>query len=114
MRLHTESRGCETSYDEIEEFAEWILKVGDVNMGIGEDGLNEIEIPEENLILTDDDPVEAILHNIHTSIAENLTTPNYFDDRAILAPTHKEVSCINDKVLSMILGETKEYLSFAL
>ncbi|KAL8539319.1 hypothetical protein ACS0TY_001079 [Phlomoides rotata] len=96
----------------LQNFANWILKVGDGNIGIGEDGLSEIEIPEENLILTDDDPVEAIVHNIYPYVAENLTTPNYFDDRAILAPTHKEVRCINDKILSMIPGETKEYLSF--
>ncbi|KAL8470654.1 hypothetical protein ACS0TY_033277 [Phlomoides rotata] len=47
MRLHTGSRGCKTSYDEIAEFVDWILKVGDGNIGIGEYRLNEIEIPEK-------------------------------------------------------------------
>ncbi|KAL8541478.1 hypothetical protein ACS0TY_002665 [Phlomoides rotata] len=74
MRLITGSKGGETSNDEIAEFADWILKVGDGNIGIGEDGLSGIEIPEENLILTDDDPDEAIVHIIYPYVAENLTT----------------------------------------
>ncbi|KAL8514180.1 hypothetical protein ACS0TY_013347 [Phlomoides rotata] len=74
MRLITGSKGGDTSNDEITEFADWILKVGDGNIGIGEDGLSEIEIPEDNLILTDNDPVRAIVHSIYPYVAENLTT----------------------------------------
>ncbi|KAL8524001.1 hypothetical protein ACS0TY_013818 [Phlomoides rotata] len=33
----------------------------------------------------------------------------YFEDRAILSPM--EVECINERVLSMISGDTREYLS---
>ncbi|KAL8473021.1 hypothetical protein ACS0TY_030023 [Phlomoides rotata] len=94
MRLMTGSKCGDTSNDEIAQFADWILKIGDGNIGISEDGLSEIEIPEENLILTDDDPVETIVHSIYPYVAENLDTPNYFDDRAILAPTHKEVGVL--------------------
>jgi ATP-dependent DNA helicase PIF1 len=37
--------------------------------------------------------------------------PNFFQDRAILAPTLEVVEKINDYVLALMLGEPKEYLS---
>ncbi|KAL8555426.1 hypothetical protein ACS0TY_003291 [Phlomoides rotata] len=81
MRLHTGSNESETSYNEIVEYADWILKVGDGNIGSGpsgEDGLNEIEIPEENLILIVDDPIEGMVESRDVKQAD----PNPIGPRA--------------------------------
>ncbi|XP_056867188.1 uncharacterized protein LOC130512825 [Raphanus sativus] len=45
---------------ELKEFSEWILKVGEGKISEPNDGEAEIDIPEEFLISDSDDPIEAI------------------------------------------------------
>lgn len=91
MRLQHGNNNPHTTSDEIDEFSNWILKVGDGELGSTMDGFDEIEILKDNLICDAPDPIVAIVDNIYPSITNNFRKDKYFEDRAILAPTHKEV-----------------------
>nr|GEY45854.1 hypothetical protein [Tanacetum cinerariifolium] len=49
--------------------------------------------------------------NIENDLLQNLYDPDYFQERAILAPTHELVDMINDRMLSLISGDEKTYNS---
>ncbi|XP_056694876.1 uncharacterized protein [Spinacia oleracea] len=101
----------DSNNNEIREFSEWILKIGDGKVGEPNDGEGTVEIHDDNLIKEATNPVEAIVNSTYPSILQNLWDPKYFQERAILAPTHDNVEAINDYLLSLMQGEEKEYLS---
>nr|XP_043633123.1 ATP-dependent DNA helicase PIF1-like [Erigeron canadensis] len=96
---------------EIKEFAEWLLKVGDGKLSEPNDGEVEIEIPDDLLIKSTHDPLSDIIECIYPEYVARLYEPKYFEDRAILAPTHETVNLINDTMLATLTGEEREYLS---
>ncbi|KAL8527737.1 hypothetical protein ACS0TY_005548 [Phlomoides rotata] len=71
----------------------------------------DLLIPGDNLIYDVGDLIVAIVESIYLSIADNYRTNKYFENRAILSPTHREVECINERVLSVMPSDTREYLS---
>ncbi|GJS84948.1 ATP-dependent DNA helicase PIF1-like protein [Tanacetum coccineum] len=97
--------------DDIKEFSDWILKVGDGRLGGPNDGEAMIDIPNDLLIKDCADPVGALVSFVYPSIISNLNNTTYFQERAILAPTHEVVEFINDHLLSLLPGEEKVYLS---
>nr|GEU89446.1 hypothetical protein [Tanacetum cinerariifolium] len=70
----------------IRDFAEWILKVRDGELGEANDGEVSIDVPEELLI-------------------------DAFQEKAILAPTNEVVDTINDHLLNKFSREEMVYLS---
>ncbi|XP_021760662.1 uncharacterized protein LOC110725502 [Chenopodium quinoa] len=108
MRLQV-GRSNSSNID-IREFSEWILKIGDGTVGEPNDGEGTIEIPDDNLIKEATNSIEAIVDSTYPSILQNLWDPKYFQERAILAPTHENVEAINDYMLSIMPGEEIEYL----
>ncbi|GJU48162.1 ATP-dependent DNA helicase PIF1-like protein [Tanacetum coccineum] len=70
---------------EIREFAEWILKVGDGELG------------EEN--------------DSELNILDNINDPSYFKEKVVLAPTNEVVDNINEHLLNKFPGEEMVYLS---
>ncbi|KAK9072462.1 hypothetical protein SSX86_008896 [Deinandra increscens subsp. villosa] len=72
------------------EFAQWLLDLGEGNVGGNNDELIEFVYP---------------------SILDNFKNPTFFQERAILAPKNEVVSELNDRLLSLFPGEEKEYLS---
>ncbi|KAK9705328.1 hypothetical protein RND81_07G048700 [Saponaria officinalis] len=109
MRLRVNSTS--NNVDEIREFSDWILKVGDGVLGGPNDGEASIEIPDDTLLKEATNPVAAIVRNTYPLLLEHLWDEKYFQDRAILAPTHEIVKMINDYILNSIPGEEKVYLS---
>uniref|UniRef100_A0A803LRG6 ATP-dependent DNA helicase n=1 Tax=Chenopodium quinoa TaxID=63459 RepID=A0A803LRG6_CHEQI len=100
--------GSSENSNEIREFSEWILRIGDGREGEPNDGEATIEIPYEVLIKDEAScPVTSIVKNVYTSILHNLDDPKYFQERAILALTHECVEVINEHLLNMIPGEEK-------
>ncbi|GJU86798.1 ATP-dependent DNA helicase PIF1-like protein [Tanacetum coccineum] len=61
---------------EINEFAEWILNIGERKIG-----------------------------------EQNLWDPTYFQDKAILAPTHEEVDKVNERMMSKLPSREKVFYS---
>ncbi|KAK9714657.1 hypothetical protein RND81_06G110100 [Saponaria officinalis] len=109
MRLQVGSSSSDK--DEIREFSEWILKVGDGLIGPPNDGEVSIVLPEEMLIMQSTEPISMIVHSIYPSLETHLGDIQYFQERAILAPTHDIVESVNDHVLALIPGEERVYLS---
>jgi ATP-dependent DNA helicase PIF1 len=109
MRLQFSSNLAEN--DQLQDFAKWILDIGDGKVGIIEDDGCIVDIPPDLLIQSSSDPIGDIVEAIYPNLLQNMLIPNFFQDRAILAPTLEVVEKINDYVLALMPGEPKEYLS---
>ncbi|GJX44769.1 ATP-dependent DNA helicase PIF1-like protein [Tanacetum coccineum] len=94
MRLIVGARPKDVT--EIREFAEWILKVKDGELGEHYDGEVSIDLPEEILIDAVDDPVTSIIDFTYPNIMYNINDPSYFQEKVILAPTNEVVDNINE------------------
>ncbi|XP_024006634.1 uncharacterized protein LOC112083134 [Eutrema salsugineum] len=96
---------------EIEEFAKWILDIGDGKLNIHDTIEDELEIPADLLISGEGDPVKRIVSEIYGQ--SYTTTPDqvFFQERAILSPRNQDVDVINEFMLSELKGEEYEYLS---
>ncbi|XP_058767624.1 uncharacterized protein LOC131641336 [Vicia villosa] len=109
MRLQT---GQPTSTnDEIRNFSEWILKIGDGTMCESNDGYADICIPDEFLISNFKDPIKAIVEDTYPDLIHNYLDSNYLQSRAILASTIEVVDDINQYITNLLPGEEKEYFS---
>ncbi|GKG26728.1 ATP-dependent DNA helicase PIF1-like protein, partial [Tanacetum coccineum] len=58
-----------------------------------------------------DDQVGSIIHEAYPHLLQNLWNPEFFQERAILTPTHEMVDTINKRMLWLIPGEEKIYES---
>ncbi|EOA37291.1 hypothetical protein CARUB_v10010910mg [Capsella rubella] len=88
MRLLSKNISLKEAKD-IEEFSKWILDVEAL-----------IDIPEEFLIKDIDDPIEAISREIYG---------DFFQERAILAPTNEDVNTINQSMLDKLSGKKPNF-----
>nr|GEX23788.1 ATP-dependent DNA helicase PIF1-like [Tanacetum cinerariifolium] len=88
---------------EIRDFAEWILKVVDKELGEANDGDVLIDVP--------DNPVTSIIEFTYPGLLSNIHDPSYFQEKAILVSTNEVVDTINDHLLNKFLGEEMVYLS---
>ncbi|XP_023729982.1 uncharacterized protein LOC111877706 [Lactuca sativa] len=87
MRLQV---GCPNNdFKEKKSLADWILKIGECTIGGPNDGVVEVEFPEDN----------------------HLDDPSYIEDKTILVPTNEEVDAINDYMLELMKDEGKTYMS---
>ncbi|MCH79515.1 helicase-like protein, partial [Trifolium medium] len=109
MRLQCGSSEAEKA--EMKEFSEWILKVGEGKIAEPNDGIAEIEIPEELLITEFDDPILAIVNSTYPKLLDQYLDQDFLSNRAILASTIEVVEQINEFVLGLLPGEEVEYLS---
>ncbi|XP_022009102.1 uncharacterized protein LOC110908458 [Helianthus annuus] len=92
-------------------FAQWLLDLGEGNIGGSNDGEAIIEIPDDLLIMDSNDPVSDLIDFVYPSIIQNFSVATFFQERAILAPTNEVVDEINDRLLSSFPGDENEYLS---
>jgi hypothetical protein len=99
----------------IAEFSKWILDIGDGNIPAtvkpGEYEPTWIKIPSEFLLIPEHNNISAIIGSIYTNITENFNDPIYLEQRAILTPTNEIADLINEKVVQLIPGHSKEYTS---
>ncbi|KAD4585651.1 hypothetical protein E3N88_23252 [Mikania micrantha] len=90
---------------------EWLLDIEEGKVG----GLNNneglIEVPNDLLIADSLDPISDLIDFVYPSILQNFKNPNFFQERAILAPKNNVVEGINDRLMSMFPGDDMEYLS---
>ncbi|XP_061340530.1 uncharacterized protein LOC133287008 [Gastrolobium bilobum] len=109
MRLNSGS----TTHDvkEIKEFSEWLLKVGDGDLGDDEDEESMITIPDELLITESEDPLSDMVNFVYPNLLDNILDPTFFKERAILTPKLSDVSMLNEHLISMIPGEERTFLS---
>ncbi|KAL6581065.1 hypothetical protein OROMI_006988 [Orobanche minor] len=93
------------------EFAEWLLKVGDGEIGVNNDGEVEFRLPDDILIWSIDEPVAAIFKSTYPSILDHVGDGRYFQDRAILAPINEIVQEVNDYIMSLLPEDATEFMS---
>ena len=70
-----------------------------------------VDIPNNIFINVSDDPIKTIIESTYPNILENINDLNYFQERAILAPTLLNVDIVNEYMLSMISRKERIYLS---
>ncbi|KAF7814906.1 ATP-dependent DNA helicase PIF1-like [Senna tora] len=96
----------------ISRFAEWILKVGEGNIGkIMNDEEHEITIDDDILIDDAEDLIQAIVESTYPKLVDNFKNYVYFRERAILSPTLDDVAQVNEFMLGLLPGEERTYLS---
>ncbi|XP_010462780.1 PREDICTED: uncharacterized protein LOC104743390 [Camelina sativa] len=102
-----------TNAKELKDFSEWILKVGDGKIGEPNDGEAMIYIPDEFLITEADNPIQVISREVYgdPKCLKEKKDPLFFQERAILCPTNKDVSIINDYMFDQLEGEKRTYIS---
>ena len=83
------------------------MNIGDGKIGGKNDGHVEVEFPEDMLILNSGDHIDAIIKETYGNWEDNLSDPTYFQDRAILAPTHDMVDKVNERMMSKLPGREK-------
>jgi ATP-dependent DNA helicase PIF1 len=102
MRL--QQNGQNNNNSELEEFSNWILKVGDGKLSEPNDGYADIDIPPELLITNFDDPLEAIVRSTYPEFYKNYMNEDFLQSRAILAGTIEIVDAVNQYMLGLIPG----------
>nr|GEX58270.1 WD repeat-containing protein PCN-like isoform X1 [Tanacetum cinerariifolium] len=70
-----------------------------------------VKFPDDMLISYFDDHISSIIYETYLDLLQNIYDPDYFQERAILAPTHKLVDMINDRMLTLIHVDEKTYNS---
>ena len=101
----------QADFEQTSLFTDWLLNVGEGNIGASNDGEAIIEIPQDLLITQSLDPMGSLIDFVYPSFLEKYNDLLYFQERAILAPKNEVVHEINDRLLSLFPGEEKEYLS---
>jgi hypothetical protein len=85
--------------EELVELSNWILNIGDDEIGVAEDGESIVEILEDILIQTSMNFIGDIVEEIYPNLLQNIFIQNFFLDRAIIAPTLEVV----EKKMIMLL-----------
>ncbi|XP_013601568.1 PREDICTED: uncharacterized protein LOC106309027 [Brassica oleracea var. oleracea] len=109
MRLSVDADPAEN--ESIKAFSEWILKLGDGKLSEPNNGEAEISIPSDVLLMDSHDHIASITNAIYPSLVQNLREESFFKDRAILCPTNDVVEEVNNHIMDLLPGESKEYYS---
>jgi ATP-dependent DNA helicase PIF1 len=88
--------------EDTRKFSEWILRVGNGEIGKGNDGYYDMEIPPELLITDFTDPIAAIVQATYPNLLQNFQDGEFLRNRAILASTIQVVDDINNYVLNLL------------
>ncbi|KAL7083360.1 hypothetical protein ACP275_14G156700 [Erythranthe tilingii] len=92
MKLHKNMRlqsSSSANAHEMREFGDSILRIGNGDAGEVNDGDATIEIPNDMLIRNSADPFLKLIEFVYPDLVTNLFTPEFFEGRAILAPTNE-------------------------
>ncbi|XP_061364451.1 uncharacterized protein LOC133307903 [Gastrolobium bilobum] len=96
---------------EIKEFFEWLLKIGDGDLGDDVDGESIITIPDELLIKGTEDPLSDIVDFVYPNLMDNILDPTIFKERALLTPKLSDATMLNEYLMAVIPGEERTFLS---
>lgn len=114
LKLRTNMRlqqGLTSNANDNKLFADWILKVGDGEAGQPNDEDEFIEIPPDMLIQQSENSITDLMEFVYPDLLLNLHSSDFFQERAILAPTNESVYQINELLLSAIPGDEVVHLS---
>ncbi|XP_058747147.1 uncharacterized protein LOC131620148 [Vicia villosa] len=109
MRL--QSGPTEDDKNEMQQFSEWLLRIGEGKVSEPNDGVTNFEIPLDLLITQFEDPIVAIVDATYPDFIHNFHSIQYLKGRAILASTLEIVEQINNHILDLIPGDMRDYYS---
>ncbi|KAL7132194.1 hypothetical protein ABFS83_12G055800 [Erythranthe nasuta] len=89
-----------------------LSSTSDGTNGDDNDGVMDIEIPDDLLIQSLGNHLASIAEETYPNLLANIMDSEYLQQRAILAPTNEIVEKVNDYMLSLVPEEEKVYLSF--
>lgn len=95
---------------ESQEFANWILSIGD-GKTTSEEGEEWIKIPTDLLLQKGDNPKESIVRSTYPNLLFNYLDPKFLEERAILCPTNETVEEINEYIMDQIEEDEVTYHS---
>ena len=98
-----------------QEFNRWVLKLGDGNLPAiskeEEDEPTWIEIPEEFIIDTSNNPIGQIVKATFPDFTTRQVEDAYLKERAILTPRNDDADAINAYMFEQLKGKTITYKS---
>lgn len=114
MRL--QSQGLqEHERQNIHNFSEWLLAVGDGNLGTRDESDKEnsswVHIPDNFCISDCQNATMELINFIYDSETLQRPTAKALQDRAIVCPKNETADVINSQVLNILKGELKTYSS---
>ena len=80
MRLNNAK--SDVSTNSIKEFVDWILKIGDGQIGLNENGECVVEIPPDLLIEPPETPLLSLVNFVYPNLLTNMMCSGYFEDGA--------------------------------
>jgi hypothetical protein len=91
------------------------LDIGDGNIKArvknGESEPSWITVPDDLLLMTNADKLQCLANTVYPDLQAHYLNAPYLTERAILAPTNDITEVVNDYIVSLIPGETREYYS---
>ncbi|XP_071909651.1 uncharacterized protein [Coffea arabica] len=72
---------------------------------------NWIRMPSQFLIKNDGQSLMRLIDSVYPNLRNSYRNNTYLKERAILAPKNGDVDKLNDKMLSMLLGQSRTYMS---
>ncbi|CAN1181810.1 hypothetical protein LINPERHAP2_LOCUS35627 [Linum perenne] len=97
------------------DIMEWVLAVGDGRLplasGPSRIGTDLIDIPPCFLVERSGNDLASIVNIVYPQFSELFMSQSYIKERAIVTPTNKQVSTINDHILSIVPREARTYFS---
>ena len=83
-------------------FGKWILSIGDGTIPTVEETDDLIIIPNEYLLLPDDDPLDCIILATYPNLHHHLNDKEYFSEHVILSATLSVVDEVNNRMLDLL------------
>ncbi|KAK9273825.1 hypothetical protein L1049_018636 [Liquidambar formosana] len=93
-------------------FSDFLLRVGNGDESTDNDDM--IHLPDEVVIKYENDEIfeSNLLQSIFPDLERNATSSEYLTTRAILATTNEHVDNLNEKLITMFLGDARAYYSY--
>ena len=98
-------------HEQLEEFSDWILDIGDRKLRESSDAKVDINILNDLLINDYSNPIEAIVKSIYPSLVQNNLNKEELRDSAILVPRLSTIEEVNSYMMSCMNRDDKENLS---
>jgi hypothetical protein len=105
MRLSNFSGSCMITKREQIEYAEWILKIGDGEIGEPDKTGTTIIKLLDDIVLPSGSGVWTLIDSVFPDILCNIGESRYMMERGILCPRNNDVADINAKVLTAFPGD---------
>nr|GEY58454.1 DNA helicase [Tanacetum cinerariifolium] len=115
MRLNNQSLQP-ADREKVTSFAQWLLDIGNGHIGTPDESDPEntswIDIPEECCIPNDDHGISTLVNFIYEDDTLHNPSATKLQEKAIVCSKNDVADVINAKILSLLSGTTRVYISY--